>query len=253
MDLSAGYANRFRVTTGSDEIEVQDTYDLVDTIEAVDLRMRHRFDTKRGGEPVTFLDFEIRSLYFPTRLDARPAPFGAREEFEQGLGSQLVPEEELWRAIPRHGWGPILGELKAQVLGNLFFAGDVWYDIETGRFETYSEGLRYESSELSFLLGHRAIQGDSSIVTGWIDTELTERWSVRFGHQQNLKTGNALATTLNVRRRLPDFIIDVSVRYNSQRNTTSLNVAVEPAAVFDRRRSRDADRFLDFERMAWYR
>ncbi|MEN8151253.1 MAG: hypothetical protein ABFS86_15665 [Planctomycetota bacterium] len=253
IDLSAGYANRFRVTTGSDEIVVQDSSDLVDAIETVDLRMRHRFETKRAGEVVTFLEFEIRSLYFPTGFDARPAPFGAREEFQQGMGSQLVPEEELWRSIARHGWGPLLGELKAQILGNLFFAGDVWYDVETGNFETYSEGLRYETPKLSFLLGHRAIHDDSNIVTGWIDTELTERWSFRFGHQQNLRSRQGLATSLNIRRRLPDFIVDVSFRYNQKRNTTSFNIAIEPAALFDRRRARKADQFLDFERMAWYR
>ena len=57
----------------------------------------------------------------------------------------------------------------------------------------------------------------------------------------------------NVRRRLPDFIVDFSIRYNRARNTTGFNVSFEPAALFDRRKSRQADRFLDFERMAWYR
>jgi len=254
MDLSAGYASRFAVTADSDEIFVSDMYDLLDEIDAVDLRMRHRFETKRRGEIVTFLEVELRALYFPTELSARPAPFGPREEYEQGMNSLLVPEEETWRTIDRRGWGPMLGELRAQIWGNLFFAGDVWYDVETGLFETYSEGLRYEGKkEFSFLVAHRTIQGDASLVTAWIDTRLTDRWSVRLLHQQDISRSESLVSGLKIRRRYPDFIFELSLNYNQKRNDTGINFTIEPAAVFDRKRARDTEDFLDFDRMKWYR
>jgi hypothetical protein len=255
VDLSAGYANRYGVSKQSSRVFVQDPQDLLDEIEAFDVRVRNRFQTKRGGAVVDWIDMELRGLFFPGELPARPSPLGFREEFRQGSHGTLVPEEETFRTIERDGLGPILGELRAQVRENLFVAADAWYDFETHRFETYSEGIRYDAQpELSFFVGHRAIQGISSSVTAWVDFELGSRWSARVFQQTDFRgERDRLATGLNLRRILHDFVVELRFRVNSKQRTSSFTVSIEPIALFESGRRKKTTGDLDFDKMSWYR
>ena len=253
IDVSAGWRNRFAVTDASEEIVVQDPADLLDELEAYDLRVRNRFQTKRAGEIVDFVDIEIRGVFFPEKMPARPVPFGFREEFEQGISALLLPEEERWRRIPRHGMGPLTAELRAQVRQNLYLAADAWYEFETRKIETASAGVRYEALPgLAWFLGYRAIRGDSSVVTAWADFRLTNRWSARVFQQTNLRRGDGLASGVILRRHLHDFILEFGFRHNAKERETSFTVSIEPTVFFEVERRRTAED-LSFEDMRWYR
>jgi len=253
IDLSATWANRFAVTEPSSAVTVQDPYDLLDEFHALDFRIRNRLETKRAGRIVDFIDFELRALFFPEYTPARPAPFGMREEWEQGMSSVLVPKEEQLRTIARKGWGPIFGDLRARLREDLFFVGDLWYDFETRRFETYSSGVRYEAWPMvSFFVGHRAIQGDSSIITGWVDFSMAKRWSLRFFQQTDLMGDKGLASGITVRRHVHDFVLSATLRHNSLENDTSISFSFEPLFLYDSRRAQEAKEVLRFEEMRWY-
>jgi hypothetical protein len=137
---------------------------------------------------------------------------------------------------------------------DLFFAADAWYDFETRRFETYSEAIRYRVDEnLSMFLGHRAIQGNSSVITAWVDTEITPRWSGRFLTQWKFHDRSRLATGISLRRHYHDFVVEIRFRVNETTNVSSFGVAIEPTALFSHRKERTGDEVLEFDRQRWYR
>lgn len=253
VDVSMGWANRYSVDT-SGEHALADPRDMWGEVHALDLRIRNRLQTKRAGAVVDWIDLELRGLFFPEAVEARRWPFGAREEWGQGISSLLLPEEEKFLAIDRKGFGPILADLRAQLRPDLFLVADLWYDLETDRFETYSEGLRYEASEsLSLYLGHRAIQGDSSLISTWVDFGITNTWSARLYQQVNFRRSDRLVTGVTLRRAFHDFVVEFRFRRNAQERDTSFSVGIEPKLLFDWNRKRRAEKALDFSGMRWYR
>ncbi len=253
VDVSAGWANRFAVR-GAGDLFVQDPEDDLSEVQAVDLRVRNRLQTRRGGAVVDWIDLEIRGLFFPEARRARPAPFHFREEWGLGISSLLLPEEEKFRAIDRKGFGPLLADLRAELRPDLFLVGNAWYDLETDRFETYSEGLRYEAGpDLSLYLGHRAIEGDSSLVTASADFALTRTYSARVFQQVNLMRSDTLTTGLVFRRAFHDFVLEFQFRHNAKERDTSFMVGITPRLLFDWKRRRRSERALDFAGMRWYR
>ena len=252
--LSAGYVDRFRVSRPSDRLFVQDPEDLLDEVRAVDVILRNRLETKRAGAIVEFLDLELRGIFFPDRMDARPAPFDAREEFGLGTSSMLLPGEEKWRSIPRHGMGPVTAHARSQLRDSLALIGDVWYDFETHHFETWAAAVQYEAfPDLGIYLGHRAIRGDSSVITASVDFVISDRWSAQVFHQADLRGGGTLLTGLNLRRRYHDFLISFEFRHNETERETSFAVTVEPGFLFDAKRRPGGIATVDYTAPRWYR
>jgi hypothetical protein len=241
IGLSAGFADRFCVTEDSGGIVVQDPYDLVDEVRATDLRIRNRLQTKRDGEIVDFLDLELRAVWFSGETEARPAPFGAREEWGLGITSLLLTEEEKYRTIDREGFGPVTGDLRLRLREDLTFLANAWYDAETHGFETFSEGFRYEAfPALSFFAGHRAIRDDSSIVTAWVEFRAGDRWEMRLYQQTDLRDEGGLGSGVNLRRLFPDFVFELRLGWRSTRNEFSFGFAVEPRFFYEAARERRA-------------
>jgi hypothetical protein len=241
IGLSAGFADRFCVTEDSGGIVVQDPYDLVDEVRATDLRIRNRLQTKRDGEIVDFLDLELRAIFFSGETEARPAPFGPREEWGLGISSLLLTEEEKYRTIERRGLGPVTGDLRLRLREDLTFLANAWYDAETHGFETFSEGFRYEAfPALSFFAGHRAIRDDSSIVTAWVEFRAGDRWELRLYQQSDLRDEGGLGTGMILRRLFPDFVFELRLGWRSTRNEFSFGFAVEPRFFYEAARERRA-------------
>jgi len=242
-DFSLGWVNRFQVSVGSDDLTVQDPYDLVNETQAFDFRWRNRFETKRAGALVTWVDLEFRTIFFPQETLAVSNPLTSREEWELGMSSMLLPEEEVWRRYDQKGFGPLTGDLRVQLREDLVFSADVWYDLHYNRFRTYSESLRYEARpDLSLFLAHRAIDGDSSILTGGADFRLTDTWDVRFLQQTDFAgDSSSLISGFALRKLMHDFIFEVSFRNDFSRNDISLNFSVEPRIFYEADRKRRSD------------
>jgi hypothetical protein len=239
VGLSAAWIDRFCVTEDSRGIVVQDPYDLVDEVQAADLRLRNRLQTKRDGKIVDFVDFEVRAVYFPGETAARPAPFSAREEWGLGISSLLLTEEEKFRTIERRGLGPVTGDLRLRPREDLTFLANAWYDAETHGFETFSEGVRYEAfPSLSFFAGHRAIRGDSSIITAWTEFRAGDRWEVRLYQQTDLRDEGGLGTGVILRRLFPDFVFELRLGWRSTRNEFSFGFTLEPRFTYEAARER---------------
>ncbi len=242
-DFSLAWVNRFRVSVASDDLAVQDPYDLVNETQAFDFRWRNRFETKRLGALVTWIDLEFRTIFFPQETPAVRNPLTSREEWELGMSAMLLPEEETWRRYTQKGFGPLTGDLRVQLREDLVFSADVWYDLHYNRFRTYSESLRYEARpDLSVFLAHRAIDGDSSILTGGADFRMTDTWDVRFLQQTDFSGGNSsLISGFALRKLMHDFIIEVSFRNDFSRNDVSFNFSVEPRIFYEAARKRRSD------------
>ncbi len=242
LDLSAGYSERYCVTTGSEDVFVQDPLDLLDEVSAVDFRVRNRIETKRRGEVVEFADLELRLLGLTDGHEARPAPFSLREEWGLGMSALLLTEEEKLRYLERDSgaaWGT--GGLRMRLREDLSLIGDLWYDFATHRVETFSEGLRYEaSSSLAFFLGHRAIAGDSSIVTGWVELRVGDRWEVRLYQQTDLRDDGGLGTGVAFRRLFPDLMIEFRLEWSDTRDEVSFSMGIEPRLWYEADRTRRA-------------
>lgn len=254
VTLEGAYLDRFQVSTPSRRLVVQDPEDLLDEVRAFEAVVRNRLETKRDGVVDTVVDLTLRGLFFPDRMPARPAPFGFREEWGLGMNSVLLPEEEKWRSIERQGMGPVTADLRMQVRPDLAFLGDAWYDFETHHFETWAAAVQYEAfPALGVYVGHRAIRGDSSILTGSVDFRITDRWNAQIFHQVDLRGDGALVTGLNLRRRYHDFLIGFEFRHNQHERETSFSVTVEPAFLFEAKRRPDDISVVDWTAPRWYR
>jgi hypothetical protein len=242
IDLSLAWVDRFKVTTGSDDLVVQDPLDFLDEIQAFDFRWRNRLQTKRDGKVVDWIDLELRTIFFPEEYAARPSPFGAREEWGQGLSSLLLTGEETWRSIDRKGFGPLTGDLRVLLRDDLVLTASAWYDFETDKFETYSEGIRYEARpDLAFFLGHRAIAGDSSVLSAWAEIRVTDGWDIRFLQQTDFRNDGALISGLSVRKLMHDFMFEVTIENDFNRNDFSVRFSFEPRVLYEALRQRESD------------
>jgi hypothetical protein len=241
-DFSLAWVDRFRVSVPSDHLVVQDPYDLVNETQAFDFRFRNRLETKRSGAIVDWIDLELRTVFFPEDTPAVANPLTAREEWELGMSSLLLPEEEVWRHYDQKGFGPLTADFRMKLRDDLIFTAEVWYDLHYDRFRTYSEGLSYEAGpDLSLFIGHRAIDGDSSILTGWAEFRMTDTWDVRLLQQTDFTGDSSLVTGLALRRLMHDFIVEVSFRNDLTRNDFSFNFSIEPRIFYEAARKRRSD------------
>ena len=248
IDISAGWAHRFYVSRSAGEIDVADPEDLLSEIQAFDLRIRNRLQTKRAGVVVDWIDLEIRALFFPEGMVARPSPFDAREEWGLGISSLLVPEEEKYRSIARKGFGPVEVDLRARLRENLVLFGDVWFDLETDRFETWSGGFRFEAlPDLALTLSQRAIRGDSSVLTAEAEFRLTESFEVRLLQQTDFRDDGGLVSGFLLRRIFHDFIVELKFERDFNRDNTSFSISVEPRILFEADRAGRRARSLTME------
>ncbi len=241
-DFSVGWVNRFHVSVPSDQLVVQDPYDLLNETQAFDFRWRNRLDTKRAGALVEWIDLELRTIFFPQELAAVANPLTPREEWELGMSSLLLPEEETWRSYEQKGFGPLTADLRVRLRDDLIFTADVWYDLRGDQFRTYSEGLRYEARpDLSLYVGHRAIDGDSSILTALADFRMTDTWDVQFLQQTDFGGDDALISGLSLRKLMHDFVFEVTFRHDYSRNDISFGFSLEPRLTYEADRKRRVD------------
>ncbi|MCG3133604.1 MAG: LPS-assembly protein LptD [Planctomycetes bacterium] len=250
--------NRFSVSDeGAGQFQLNDLQDALSEQNVVSWRLRNRFQTKRDGELVDWLDVESRFLWRAKDLDEAPGSiaFGVREEFAQPLDRLDFPGEDRYFAASREGSAYFQNRLRMQLLRNVWLMGESDHDMQANRTETSAAGMRWFLTEsFSTYVGRRTIKGDSAIWTFRGDWRLSEKWGVGLEFQEDTKADRGLRSRLSLFRRSHDFTIAVEFESERLLDESGIGLAIYPHDwlvskddPFSRRRP------LDYAAQRWYR
>jgi lipopolysaccharide assembly outer membrane protein LptD (OstA) len=209
--LDFTYEDFYDATKTPDELLAFDEVEQVDTFEAATIRLKQRLQTRRRsateGEPdrtVDLLSLEVESDYFP----------------EPGRDNAGNP----WSDVRLYG--------RANVTDDFSILTDSDYDTYDDRFDKAGVWLYMDHGpRTTWGLGHRYLRDIStSTVTGHIDHEITDRWSIGLLGQYDFDEDKLLEETVVLRRNLHRFILEMAVDYDRGRDDTSVSVRIYPLA-----------------------
>ncbi len=255
VGLEALWYRRFAVSRSPAQYVPLDATETLDEIRATEVRLRQRWQTERGSERVDWIDLELRGLYFSGSRPTGASPLRFREEGLEGPRFADLVGEEKFRARPLRGpWGPYEGDLRVRLRENLFFLAEGEYDPYDRSFATAALGLRwFVVPRFSLYVGDRRIGSDSDIYTFRADWAVSDRWSLGFSQQADLRNSEGLETEIRIRRVLHDFVIELGLSRDRASNDRSIHISVIPAVLWDPPVSARNARRLDFEAQRWYR
>jgi hypothetical protein len=254
--LDAQYFDRFKVSTDPGTYQPNDMIDELQEETIASIRLRNRFETKRDGEVVDWLDYEARFLYyFHENTPTDPRLFGVREDFAQPLQNLDFPGESKYSSVARDGSAYWQHRARFEALKELWFFGEADYDMQRQAMETSGLGVRwFADRRMSFYVGRRTIHSDSTIWTERMDYQLSKRWGVEVEAQEDTKADQGLRSKLSLYRRAHDYTIAVEFDDDNQSNQRSIALAIYPNDWSGNRQDPfSLRRPLDYDALKWYR
>mgnify|MGYP001493310891 CR=1 FL=1 len=230
VSLDTQYFQRFAVSEESDSFQANDLIDPLDEVEIGSVRLRNRLQTKRDGEVVDWLDYEVRFLEFFDDYEAARAPFGLREDLPQPLQRLDLPGEEKYAGRLLDGAAYHQHRARLALLPRVWLFGEGDYDMDRERWETTGAGMRWAIDDrLSVYLGRRAIFDDSRIWTLRADYRLTGKWTISVQQQENTRQRDrSFDTKISLYRRAHDLTVAFEFDSDHLLDSTSVSLAVYP-------------------------
>jgi hypothetical protein len=188
--------------------------DNINDITAIQLALRQRWQTKRGGpgrqRSVDFLKLNVEANFFNNQPDdIALQPIGFR-----GLLYPSLPEA----SIPRNG---INSDVQWRVSDTTIVVGDMDYNLDVHRIATASIGMiARRDTRVAYYLGFRYIDVlDSDIATLALSYELTPKYSVGFRQSYDFGGGSEnsgnVYSSVSFQRKFDRFLMMLSVYNNS--------------------------------------
>jgi hypothetical protein len=197
--------------------------DNINDITAVQLALRQRWQTKRGGpgrlRSVDFFKLNIEANFFanqPDDVDLQPIGF-------RGLLYPSIPEA----SIPRSG---INSDFQWRLSDTTIVIGDCDYNLDVHRVATAAIGvIARRDTRVAYYLGFRYIDElDSDIATIALSYELTRKYSVGIRQSYDFGGSDNVYSSLSIQRRFDRFLMMVSVYNNSTDGNNGISFGLFP-------------------------
>jgi hypothetical protein len=197
--------------------------DNINDVSAVQLALRQRWQTKRGGpgrqRSVDFLKVNVEANFFgnqPDDIDLQPIGF-------RGLLYPSIPEA----SIPRNS---INGDVQWRVSDTTIVLGDVQYNMNEQQIATASIGMiARRDTRVAYFMGLRYIEElDSNIGTVALSYELTRKYSVGVRQSYDFGDSGNVYSSLSFQRRFDRFLMLVSVYNNSTDDNQGISFGLFP-------------------------
>jgi hypothetical protein len=209
-------------TMDQEDLPVYD-YDVESISEGTtySIGVRNTLQTQRGGpgrwRSVDWITLDTR--FISTSDDAsRESPIGRFFDYrpEHSLAGQFIYNELEW-----------------QVTDTLAFVGNANYSTESDKLERWNAGLTLDHTPrlTSFMTYRRIDPLDSSIIRYGFDYLLTKKYHVGFSQSFDLEESNSRNVTMTVTRRLPRWLLIVTLDFDTIDDSTSVGVALAPEGL----------------------
>jgi hypothetical protein len=206
--LDAGYENVYASSRDPQELVNIDSVDTLDERQEYLLGLRQRLQTWRNGQIVDFFELDMEVPLFPK--EKRDSPTGRTAGF---LRTDLV-------------YRPGLSQEWLQ--GLALFSESEW-DLDRHHFEVFNVGLGWSPLERWYgSVSFRKLRGSSRVLTGFVDFELTDKWSLAYFNQYDLRFSEGLEERFTLRRHGHDFLFELAVEHDQAEGDTSVSIGIQP-------------------------
>jgi hypothetical protein len=210
--------------TERDEVYVFDEQtDAINDITAVQVALRQRWQTKRGGPAnwhnVDFFTFNAEVNLFgnkPDEVFLRPEGF-------RGLLFSSAPETSIAR-------DSINLEQSWRISDSTIIIGDQQYNLDENSFATTSIGLAVRRGErMTYFIGNRYINElDSNIASFVMNYELSTRYVLGLNQSYDFGNNDRVTSRISAIRRFDRFSVAATMSLDDRTGDTGFFVTVRP-------------------------
>ncbi len=191
----------------------------LDAFGAVDMRVKQRWQTMRGGpgkwQSVDWITLVVgATLYWDGDLDPQPIRgrfFDSKPELSQARDN--VYAEAAWR----------LSETTSLV-------GDLQYDIEDREISFANIGVAVaKTPRMSYYVGARYVRAfDATVLTYTLDYRLNYKYRAKLLLQYDTAQQKFLETQVTVTRRMPGWIMELGFTYDQLESDSTFQISFYP-------------------------
>jgi hypothetical protein len=211
-----------------------ESVDAVNDVSAVQLSLRQRWQTKRGGpgqqRSVDFFTLNVEGNFFFNQPDEQSVFFLDGEKIDaenfRGLYFYSMPEASLPRSS-------LNADATWRVSDSTIILSDVQFNIEEFSLATTSIGLAARRDpRISYFAGVRYIGVvHSTIATLAFDYRLTPKYSFSLAQSFDLSDNGRNSTNFTITRRFDRFFATVGFFYDDVEDTTGLRIGIFPEGL----------------------
>jgi len=218
--LEAEYTDVYDVSKEPDQLIQIDQIDQVKPLEQYLLAVRQRFQSHRRNEKgaietVNVVDLDVSLPIYPHALRDNPVVTSSGTEGET--------------------YGPLHVEFRHRLdfqdkwLRNSSLFAETDWNLHEHRFSSVDLGTALmPAPEWTTLVSWLVTPGLTRAITGEIDYQLTEKWSVAALEQYDFFQGHGLAHRYELRRMGDDFSVAFGFEHDPSANNTSITIAIYP-------------------------
>ncbi|MGH7213195.1 MAG: LPS assembly protein LptD [Tepidisphaeraceae bacterium] len=200
--------------------------DDIHDISAVQIALRQRWQTKRGGpgrwRSVDFFTLNVEgNLFFNQPEDDELPP----EQF-RGLFFSSLPET----SVPRNG---INADTTWRVSDTTVVLADAQWNADETELATAAIGIAVSrDTNTSYFLGTRYIEVlDSNITTAALYYRLSTKYALSLSQSWDFGRGENVSSNLTVTRRFDRFFLSVTAYYDNTEDFGGLNISIAPEGL----------------------
>jgi hypothetical protein len=212
-------------TVDQQELYIFDeTVDRVNDVQAVQLALHNRWQTKRGGpgnwQSVDFLTWNIEANFFantPRREALDPQTF-------RGLYFTSLPEA----SMPRDS---VNTDVSWRITDSTAVISDAQYNLDEAELATTAMGVIVRRGDrMDWYLGNRYINElDSSILSFLMNYQVSTRYSLSLGQSYDFGGDHDTTSTVSFTRRFDMFYLTAGVRRNETDGDHGFILNIRPA------------------------
>jgi len=204
----------------------EEPVDGIHDISAVQLLLRQRWQTKRGGpgrwRSVDFFTLNVGANFFANQPKDDELP---PDNF-RGLFFSSMPEA----SIPRNS---INADATWRVADTTAILSDIQYNLDKEQVATASLGVVVQRDiNLSYYLGQRYIEElNSNITTAAVVFRISPKYSVTASQSYDFGDNENVGTSATVVRRFDRFYFSVTGYYDNASDVGGFNVSIQPQGL----------------------
>jgi len=216
-----------------------ESIDAVNDIAAVQLALRQRWQTQRGGpgrwRSVDFFSWNVEANFFANQPDEF-----ASFDFDPGNNTRSAITADGFRglyffshpeaSLPRNS---INSDMLWRISDTTVVLSDVQWNLDEQTLATTSVGLAARRDpRLSYFTGLRYIgEVNSTIASLAFDYQLTSKYTVSLAQAFDLSDNGRNSTNVTVKRRFDRFFVTVNVFYDDLEDTSGVSFGIFPEGL----------------------
>lgn len=206
--------------------QYEEDVDSINDLSAVQLALRQRWQTKRGGpgrwRNVDFLTLNVEANFFSNKPDSTAL---APENF-RGLYFGSEPEASL----PRDS---VNADATWRISDQTVLLADVQYNLDKSELATAGVGLIARRDErLTYFLGNRYIEElGSNITTAAAWYQISPKYTIAVSQSFDFGLGQNVASSIQFVRYFDRFIAAIKIYHNSSTDQSGFGFNIFPTGV----------------------